>query len=148
MAPKFNVFFLKNHLCIEVVFMNIELMKQSQYRCKIRTFKRQQEKQYVLRNNLNLIRFSNRAGNHINCFRFSLSESREHILKKLDICIELMKNNHKFITEAIFVNGGRADVFDLTKGIVYEILNSENDEKFEEKVKKYPKEIEVVNVRV
>ena len=128
--------------------MNIELMKESRFRCKIRAFKRQQEKQFRLRNNLNLVRFSNRTGCHINCFRFNLSESREHILKKLEICIDLMKENHKFITEAIFSNNCRCDVFDLTKGIVYEILNSESDKEFDEKIKKYPEELEVIKMKV
>ncbi|MBU2633626.1 MAG: hypothetical protein KJ674_00105, partial [Nanoarchaeota archaeon] len=124
--------------------MNIELMKQSQYRCKVRAFKRQQEKFFKVRNNLNLIRFSNRSGNHINCFRFSLSEGKEHIYKKLEVCIDLMKENHKFITEAIFVDGGRADVFDITEGVVYEVVNSESDREFIEKVKRYPDDVEVV----
>jgi len=148
MAPKFRVWLIENHLFLEVVLMNIELMKQSQLRCKLRAFRKHQEKQYALRNNLNLIRFSNRTGSHINCFRFNLSESREHIYKKLEVCIELMKENHKFITEAVFVDERRADVFDLSDGVVYEILNSESDKGFEEKVKRYPEELEVVRVRV
>src|SRR3989344_2413957 len=80
--------------------MNIELMKQSQIKCKRRAYEKQIEKlkeKYLYIENSNLIRFSNRCGSHINCFRFSLSENREHILKKLDICIELMnkRNNLK-----------------------------------------------------
>jgi len=36
----------------------------------------------------------------------------------------------------------------LSEGVVYEILNSESDRKFEEKIKRYPEELEVVRVRV
>jgi len=128
--------------------MNIIKMKQSQLRCKIRAFNRYKEKFFVLSNNLSLIRFSNRSGSHVNNLRFSLSENKEHILKKLEVCLELMNKNHKFITEAIFDNGCRCDVFDITSGTVYEILNSETDEMFEEKIKKYPRELEIVKVRV
>lgn len=131
--------------------MNIELMKQSQIKCRRRAYERQREKlkeKYTYLENSNLIRFSNRCGSHINCFRFSLSENREHIIKKLDICIELMSKGHKFITEGIFSNGSRCDVIDLTSGIVYEIMNTEDEKKFEEKIKKYPEEVEVVKVKV
>ena len=128
--------------------MNIELMKNNLYESKLRCYERYKEKFFKVRNNLNLIRFSNRSGCHINCFRFNLSESREHILKKLDVCIDLLKKKHKFITEAVFIDGGRADVFDLTEGTIYEIMNSESDKEFKEKVKKYPEEIGVVKVGV
>jgi len=39
-------------------------------------------------------------------------------------------------------------VLDLTSGVVYEILCSETDEMFDEKIKKYPKELEIVKVRI
>jgi len=131
--------------------MNMELMKQSQIRCKRRAYERQTERakeKYLYIENSNLIRFSNRCGSHINCFRFSLSENREHIIKKLDICIELKQLNHEFITEAIFVNNSRADVVDLTTGEIYEILCSESEENFEEKIKNYPKDFRVIKIRV
>ncbi|MFH1210269.1 MAG: hypothetical protein V1663_05795 [archaeon] len=128
--------------------MNIIKMRQSQLRCKINAFRRHKEKMYALRNNLNLIRFSNRCGNQMNTLRFSLSESKTHIMKKLEVCIELMNKNHKFITEAIFLDGSRADIVDLTEGVVYEILCSETDEMFDEKIKKYPRELEIVKVRI
>lgn len=131
--------------------MNIELMKQSQIRCKRRAYERQIERakeKYAYIENSNLIRFSNRCGSHINCFRFSLSENREHIIKKLDICIEVLSKGHKFITEGIFNNGSRCDVIDLNDGVVYEIMNTEDEKKFEEKIKKYPEILEVVKVKV
>jgi len=133
---------------MEVVIMNITKMKQSQMRCKINAFRRHKERMYAFSNNFSLVRFSNRTGNQLNSLRFSLSESKQHIMKKLEVCIDLLSKNHKFITEAIFENGSRCDVLDLTSGVVYEILCSETDEIFEEKIKKYPKELEIVKVRV
>lgn len=59
-----------------------------------------------------------------------------------------MSKGHKFITEGIFNNGSRCDVIDLTSGVVYEILNTEDEKKFEEKIKKYPKEVEIKKVKV
>ena len=59
-----------------------------------------------------------------------------------------MRKKHLFITEAIFTNGKRCDIIDLTEGTIYEILNSEDEKKFNEKVKNYPKELEIVKVKV
>ena len=91
------------------------------------------------------IRFSNRK---LNCLRWHNNESYSHILKKLDICIELRNSNHDFITEAIFINGFRADIIDLTTGEIYEILYSESEEDFEEKIKNYPKCFRIIKIKV
>ena len=129
----------------------IEFLKRRRFENKLKSYKRylekKKEKFFKVSNNLSLVRFSNSSGYHMNCFRFFNGESKEHILKKLEICIELKNMNHKFLTEAIFVNGYRCDVLDLTDGTIYEILNSESDEKFEEKIKNYPKNLDVIKVR-
>ncbi|MAG45614.1 MAG: hypothetical protein CMH63_02475 [Nanoarchaeota archaeon] len=83
----------------------------------------------------------------LNCLRWHNNETREHIIKKLDICRWLKELGHEFITEGIFNNGARGDVIDLTSGVVYEVLCSEKEKKFEEKIKKYPEEFEVVKVK-
>jgi hypothetical protein len=123
--------------------MNLEKMKESQRKCRERAQQRQREKYFKVNLNLQHIRISNRK---LNCLRWGSNETKEHILKKLEICIELKELEHEFITEAIFNNGGRADVIDLTSGIIYEILCSEDEIKFEEKIKKYPEEFEVVKI--
>ena len=69
-------------------------------------------------------------------------------IKLKDICISLKNSNHDFITEAIFNNNSRADVVDLTDGVIYEILCSETEENFEEKIKKYPINFKVIKVKV
>ena len=129
--------------------MNIELMKQSLYESKKRAYENHmdklREKCFGVSSRLQNIRISNRK---LNCLRWYNNESRDHILKKLDICRWLKEIGHEFITEAIFVNGGRADVVDLSDGVIYEVLVSEDESRFEEKVKKYPREFEVVKVIV
>jgi hypothetical protein len=125
--------------------MNIELIKQSQRKCRERAQERQREKYFGVNLNLQHIRISNRK---LNCLRWGSNETKGHILKKLEVCIELKEIEHEFITEAIFVNGGRADVIDLTEGVVYEVLVSEKEENFNEKIKKYPEEFEVVKIEV
>lgn len=125
----------------------IQRLRQKQFETKLKCYKRQKEKFFRVSNNLKLIRFSNRSGSHINCFRFFSGENRMHIFKKLEICMELKNKKHEFITEAIFENGSRCDVLDLTDGVIYEVLNSETDEEFEKKIKKYPMELEIVKVR-
>ena len=128
--------------------MNIELMKQSLLACKRRAYENHidklREKCFGVNERLQNIRIGNRK---LNCLRWHNNESRQHILKKLNICIELKELKHEFICEAIFTNGSRADVVDLTSGIIYEILVSEDEEKFYEKIKKYPKEFRVIKVK-
>ena len=128
--------------------MNIELMKQSQYKCKVRANENQirklKEKCFGVSSRLQHIRVSNRK---LNCLRWHNNESREHIIKKLDICRWLKEINHVFVSEAIFLNNSRADIIDLTDGVIYEVLVSEKEDSFKEKIKKYPEEFEVVKVK-
>lgn len=128
--------------------MNIEKMKESLKKAKERAnvahMNRLKEKCFGINERLQHIRISNRK---LNCLRWHNNESREHIIKKLDLCRWLKEIDHMFITEAIFLNGSRADVIDLTDGVVYEILVSEKEESFKEKIKKYPKEFEIVKVK-
>lgn len=127
--------------------MNLELMNQSQLKCKERAQKNHlnklKEKAFGVNERLQLIRVSNRK---LNCLRWHNNETKEHILKKLDICRWLKEINHDFITEAIFLNGTRADVVDLTDSIVYEILVSEDESKFEEKIERYPEIFTIIKI--
>ncbi len=129
--------------------MNIELMKQSLYESKKRAYeahiRKLKEKYFGVNERLQNIRVGNRK---LNCLRWHNNESRQHIIKKLDICIELKELKHVFITEAIFSNNSRADVVDLTTGEIYEILCSESEENFEEKIKKYPRNFRIIKIKV
>ena len=132
----------------------LERARRKHHESKLRCYKKHLAKQkakkndyYKIRENLNLVRMSNRIGSLANTLRWSKNETYEHIVKKLEICFELKEMNHKFLTEAIFKNGSRCDVFDITEGVIYEILCSETDRQFREKIKKYPKVLRIVKVK-
>ena len=105
-------------------------------------------KYFCVNQNLQLVETSNRIGSQRNTLRWAENETKEHIQKKLEICMELKFLEHEFITEAIFKTGGRCDVLDLTDGTIYEILHTETEEQFQEnKVGKYPPEFKIVKIR-
>lgn len=85
------------------------------------------------------------TGNTKNVLRFSTGkktgETITHILGKLNLCLMLKRMGHEFYTEAKFKRGGRADVFDATDQIAYEVLESEEESNIENKAEYYPCEI-------
>lgn len=133
--------------------MNIENLKERQKQAKIRSYNRsianQQDKpQNRLRMALRTIRFSNRSGSHINCIRINSNNSIEHESMKFNICYHLSKNNHNFMTEAIFNEQiGIADIIDLNSLVIYEIVNTESKQSLKDKVNKYPDIFEVIPLK-
>ncbi|MBU4348076.1 MAG: DUF2333 family protein [Nanoarchaeota archaeon] len=112
----------------------LQKIKDRAYRNKLRSYKKhlinQREKRnkfFAVNDNLQFIETSNRIGSLRNCLRWYVGESKEHVMKKLELCMDLKENKHEFLCEAKFKTGGRCDVLDLTNGIVYEILHSETD---------------------
>ena len=95
---------------------------------------------------LNLVRYSNRIGSHINCIKLSPNNSWEHEKKKIEVCWNLLKENKQFLTEAIFMNGKRCDILNITDGIIIEVLHTETIEEFKEKIKSYPDDLEATYV--
>ena len=90
-----------------------------------------------------LLRMSNR---NRNAFRWGSNETKAHIDMKFAICRKLKEWGHEFYTEAIFDDSGlRADVIDADEGIIYEVVNTENNESLVRKQERYPLEIRVVN---
>ncbi|MFW6233132.1 MAG: hypothetical protein ACOC3Z_00550 [Nanoarchaeota archaeon] len=73
-----------------------------------------------------------------NVIKISQHETFEHAIAKSIIAIEMIKNGHKLITEAIFKNGKRADIFILDTFEIIEILGSEKIENIINKQKDYP----------
>jgi hypothetical protein len=94
---------------------------------------------------LRLVRMSNRRVNEI---RIGNNESSAHRDKKLEVCTELLKQGKHFVTEAIFVNGGRADILVLDDFRVIEILKSEKLESIEIKKELYPKGLRVEIIKI
>jgi len=94
---------------------------------------------------MQLVRISNR--NTVCEIRYSNSESKKHIDKKKEICAELILQGKQFLTEAIFENGGRADILVLDDFEVIEILSSETERAFEQKKDYYPRGLNIRSVR-
>lgn len=81
---------------------------------------------------------------HVNCIRLTHANSSEHELKKIQICFKLFNNRHNFVCETSFKEGGKADVYDLSENVCYEVINSESKASIEAKRKKYPCPINVI----
>jgi len=81
-----------------------------------------------------------------NMVKIGKGNTKAHERTKFDICWGLLQEDRNFVTEARFKSGGRADVFDITTGVVYEVICSETKKQCEEKVKKYPCELEIIIV--
>jgi hypothetical protein len=127
---------------------SIERKKQSQQK----SFERQKNKRFIskeyLRNKaLDEISFSNKSGSYINHFRGSPGqETPAHIDTKYEVWKELRKKKHDVIVEAIFKNGSRADILDITGMRVYEILSSETKTMCEKKKDYYPEMFDIVMI--
>lgn len=94
------------------------------------------------------IRYSNKVGSHRNCIRINVNNSIEHELAKLRICYELIKGGKEVFTEAVFVNGSRADILVLDDFKIIEVLYSEGEDACLRKSRKYPALFEVEMVKV
>ena len=70
--------------------------------------------------------------------KYSLANTFKHELAKFILCWNLGKEGKQVVTEAIFENGSRADVFVLDSGEAWEVLQSETEEQFNKKKVKYP----------
>lgn len=65
----------------------------------------------------------------LNSIKLDTGNSLEHELKKAEICYNLQKYGHSFVTEARLRTGGKPDilVLDIQQPIAYEIMKSEKD---------------------
>ena len=88
--------------------------------------------------NNNLRTLSKAYKHHIGVVQFGANETYDHFLAKAKICYHLKKNKKAFCTEAIFENGKRCDVFNLTDSICIEVMKSEKIESIENKRSEYP----------
>lgn len=95
---------------------------------------------YERRNAARFFEFTNISGSHRNCLRLSTANTKEHELKKFEICWELLKEGKHFLVEAKFAPpySGCPDIVVLDTYTVIEILHSENEDDCKEKIKKYP----------
>lgn len=76
--------------------------------------------------------------NKKNCLRWGSNESINHIMMKLVLCLQLKRQKHDFVSECVFKNGCRCDVFDLDSLMIWEVVESEKEKSLVEKRGKYP----------
>lgn len=62
----------------------------------------------------------------------------QHEIAKFLLAWEMLQNKQAFVTEAIFKNGKRADIFNLDDCTAYEVLHSETEKYFNSKLESYP----------
>jgi hypothetical protein len=93
-------------------------------------------------------KLGNRSGSHINCIRFNPTNTKEHEMKKADICYELQKLDKPFITEPELEGYGRPDILNILDYEFIEIVCSESEESLEAKSKKYPQDSTITRVYV
>lgn len=91
---------------------------------------RGRQRQQRINDTLRLLDIHSRYVNHI---RLHNSTSKEHMNKMCEICIWLKENDMDFVTEAKFIDGGRADIVVLEEAVAIEIGHTETVEKFDRK---------------
>ena len=75
---------------------------------------------------------------HKNCIAINIGNTLEHERAKFDTAFELIKAGMTIVTEAVFLNKCRADIYVPESQSVYEILASESVENAYNKTGKYP----------
>lgn len=75
---------------------------------------------------------------NINIVAMNMNNTEAHEVTKAKFAYKLMKDGYEVITEAIFKNGKRADIFVSDNANVYEILASETIEMADKKTAEYP----------
>ena len=73
-----------------------------------------------------------------NVVKLSRRNTPEHEIAKFLVSLEALREGHDFVSEAIFTNGKRTDLFDLDTCLAIEILQSETKKQFQKKVASYP----------
>ena len=93
--------------------------------------------------------FTNISGSYRNCLRLSTANTKEHELKKFEICWELLKEGKQFLVEAKFASpySGRPDIVVLDDYKIIEVLCSESEDACLEKAKRYPALFELEMVK-
>jgi hypothetical protein len=94
--------------------------------------------QKIVNDNMRTLALSPKSGSHVNCFKYHPQNTEEHERLKFEIFKELRDQNIPVMVEAIFVNGCRADIFDLLNGEIIEVLHTESPQEAKEKVLSYP----------
>ena len=82
----------------------------------------------------------------IDRIKLNVNNTWLHEQKKCELCYMIKSKKHRYVTEAIFKDNLRADVIDITIGLIYEVVNSEKEESIIKKINKYPLPIRFIRV--
>ena len=86
-------------------------------------------------------------GTYRNHIRFNVHNSIEHEMTKAEICYSLLKANKEFLTECRLKNlKNIIDVFVTDSATAIEILHTETEKLFKQKIKKYPEGLKIIKV--
>lgn len=108
-----------------------------------------QQIQSRINESLQQVRMSNKSGSHLNCIRLTNNNVRtKHTEEIISRCLEYIENDVPFMTEVIFNDNSRCDILLPSLKVIEEICYTETDERFSEKIKKYPDCFRVIKVRV
>jgi hypothetical protein len=99
---------------------------------------------------LNTIKYHSLSGNKINFIKCWKGTSYPHWRVLSDIAWKLINQGYDIMTEVEFKTTGRADLVAINgcgDGYIIEILHTESDSKFNEKLSKYPPIFDIVKVK-
>ncbi len=119
----------------------IQKKKHRAFQNKLRSYRKhiskvQQKPQYVINKNLQKIRVMNRRLNVVN---INVNNTPSHERLKFEAALFLRQvRGFEILTEAIFTNGKRADIYIPFLDMVIEILGTEKPQDCLDKVKTYP----------
>lgn len=100
--------------------------------------KRKSTKQELINKGVDLLHNSFRRD--FNSVRINVHNSPEHEVAKTLMAYELIKDGYDVLTEAIFKNKKKADIFIPETMVVYEILHTETKQEALKKTESYPAE--------
>ena len=100
---------------------------------------------------LQTIQHTSRYSNKEGCIKIYANNSLIHEETKLRIAYKLKKQGFYILSEVTFLNGKRADLIAISpegEGTIIEVLNSESEARYEEKLNSYPMEWEMIKVEI
>jgi len=85
------------------------------------------------------LKMLDQAFNHkSNVLKISRNNTLHHELAKFFLAWEILQAGGDFVSEAIFTNGKRSDIFNLELCEAWEVVHSESDRSIENKKEQYP----------
>lgn len=92
----------------------------------------------TMKNKKSLKLLDNAYNHKSNVLKISRNNTLEHELAKFFLAWEILQAGGDFVSEAIFLNGKRSDVFNLELCEAWEVVHSEKDSSIQNKKEVYP----------